>query len=60
MYIKCDKCGKRFKPGLRPDGLPTGVEFRFKNGTSINVCSECICDAKNDMEWWVNNLVERG
>lgn len=59
MNIKCDKCGKKFKPGMRTDGLPTGVGFQLENGKILNVCSECICDAKNDIEWWVNNLVER-
>lgn len=60
MKIKCDKCGKKFQPGVRPDGLPTGMGFQLENGTSINVCTECICDAKSDLEWWIKNLVGKG
>lgn len=60
MKIKCDKCGKKFQPGNRPGGLPNGVGFQLENGTIINVCSDCICDAKGDLEWWVNNLMKEG
>lgn len=41
MEIKCNKCGKIFKPG-NADGLPNGVGFEMKDGTVINVCRECL------------------
>ena len=40
--ITCDKCGKEFKVGNRPDGLPNGVGFQLENGQIINICCDCI------------------
>lgn len=41
MPIKCDSCGKVFFPGEK-DGLPNGVGFQLEDGTTYNVCRECI------------------
>ena len=40
--MKCDKCGREFEPGNRPDGIPNGVGFVIKDGRVITVCAECI------------------
>lgn len=40
--ITCDECGKEFKPGNRPDGLPNGVGFQLENGQIINICCDCV------------------
>ena len=40
--IKCADCGKWFKAGKRPDGLPNGVGYRLADGSVYNVCTECI------------------
>ena len=42
IKIKCNECKKEFYPGNRPDGLPNGVGFETKDGSIINVCSDCI------------------
>ena len=39
--IKCDRCGKIFKPGYR-DGVPNGLGFVLDGGKIINFCRECI------------------
>ena len=38
----CDKCGAKFVPGNRPDGLPNGVAFVLKNGKVVTYCADCI------------------
>ncbi len=40
--LLCYKCGKRFEPGNRPDGIPNGVGFVSEDGTEVIVCAECI------------------
>lgn len=33
--MKCDVCGKEFKEGNRPGGIPNGVAFVMKNWNSL-------------------------
>ena len=40
--IYCDDCGSKIEPGNRPDGVPNGVRFQYKDGTSVDVCAACI------------------
>ena len=40
--MKCDRCGKVFTPGNRPDGVPNGVGFMLRNGKQITVCADCV------------------
>ena len=40
--MKCDRCGKVFMPGSRPDGVPNGVGFILRNGKQITVCADCV------------------
>lgn len=41
MKLICDKCGREFKPGNRPDGLPNGIAFNTVDGEVV-ICTECI------------------
>ena len=40
--MKCDKCGKEFDAGNRPDGRPNGVGFQMEDGSVINYCADCL------------------
>ena len=40
--MKCNKCGREFLFGNRPDGLPNGVGFELDDGRTINICAECL------------------
>lgn len=40
--MKCDRCGKVFTPGNRPDGVPNGVGVMLRNGKQITVCADCV------------------
>lgn len=42
--MKCDKCGKEFEGGNRPDGIPNGVVIIREDGTQVTMCSECIIE----------------
>ena len=42
--IRCDKCGKEFKVGNRPDGLPNGVGFQLEDGSIYTVCADCLIE----------------
>lgn len=56
----CDKCGKFFEAGNRPDGLPNGIGMECEDGRILILCSDCIMslsDEKN-LEWlerWNSN-----
>lgn len=41
--ITCDECGKKFVPGNTLNGLPNGVTFVLKDGSTYTACCECIC-----------------
>lgn len=43
--IKCNRCGKEFAFGNRPDGIPNGVGFIMRNGREYNICAECVIEA---------------
>lgn len=44
MKIKCDVCGKSFRPGNNPiTGNPNGIGFPLKKGGVFNVCEFCVC-----------------
>lgn len=51
--MKCDKCGKNFEAGSRPNRTPNGVGFELKDGTTIRMCSECLMSipAENGEKW---------
>lgn len=52
--VKCEECGKKFKPGQRPDGLPTGIGFQMRDGSIYNVCSDCLIDMGRKKEYAKN------
>lgn len=57
--MKCDKCGKEFKPGNRPSGVPNGVGFVLADGTEITICAECIESFTTDEgREWLDKLKE--
>lgn len=43
---KCDCCGKTFKDGYRPDGIPNGLGFQLQDGRIFNMCAECLVDTE--------------
>lgn len=44
MKVKCDVCGKSFRPGNNPiTGNPNGLGFPLKKGGVFNVCEFCVC-----------------
>jgi len=53
--IRCNICGKIFKIGNRPDGLPNGVGFASEDGNTFNVCTECLLDEER-MQAWVEKV----
>ncbi len=50
MLIKCDKCGKLYAPGNRPDGCPNGVGFKLADGSIYNVCADCLINLGKEIE----------
>ena len=54
MSVKCDWCGKRIVWGSRPDGLPNGVTFVCKDGSTVTMCADCLieegrkCEAREE------------
>lgn len=42
--MKCNKCGKEFKPGDRPDGLQNGISFLMPDGRPVALCCECLIE----------------
>lgn len=44
MTIKCNKCGKEITYGTSFDGIPNGVGFVLEDGTTYNICSDCLMD----------------
>lgn len=43
MKLKCDVCGKEFRPGNNPiNGIPNGLGFPLAKGGIFNVCSFCV------------------
>lgn len=40
--MKCDKCGKGFEYGNRPDGIPNGVVIIREDGTQAKKCLKCL------------------
>ena len=50
MLFKCDKYGKLFAPGNRPDGCPNGVGFLQEDGSIYNVCADCLIDFGKEIE----------
>lgn len=55
--IICDSCGKKFKPGNNPEGLPNGIGFEMQDGKIINYCRNCIIEfggLKNDFNKLAN------
>lgn len=38
----CSVCGKKFKPGNKPNGLPNGVGVTLDDGRTANFCYYCI------------------
>lgn len=38
----CDRCGAKFVPGNRPDGIPNGAGFMLRDGRIVTYCAECI------------------
>lgn len=42
--MKCDRCGKEFRPGNRTNGLPNGLEFLMADGRSVIVCTGCLLE----------------
>lgn len=43
MKIKCNVCGKTFRPGNNPvSGVPNGLGFAFGTDEVFNVCAFCI------------------
>jgi len=44
MKIKCDICGKTFRPGNNAlDGMPNGVALVLQSGKKVTYCHDCIC-----------------
>ena len=51
--FKCDKCGREFREGNRPDGLPNGVCFKNckgLNGADLTMCADCIIKVGKEKE----------
>ena len=42
--IRCNKCGKEFEVGNRPNGLPNGVGFQLEDGWIYAVCADCLIE----------------
>lgn len=42
MLLKCEGCGKTFRPGTNKEGLPNGVGFETKSGSFFTICTECV------------------
>ena len=40
--IRCEKCGKTFEAGNRPDGIPNGFGLMMENRRTINICADCM------------------
>ena len=56
--MKCDKCGKEFKAGNRPDGLPNGLDFILQNGKRLTMCADCIMKADSEeTRAWLDELL---
>ena len=56
--MKCDKCGKEFDTGHRPDGLPNGVGFVLQDGTQITYCAECLIEKGIEIQKQVGGVVK--
>lgn len=41
-YIICDRCGRIFTPGNRPDGIHNGVIFTTQSGEIQTYCTDCL------------------
>lgn len=48
--MKCDKCGKVFVVGNRPDGLPNGVAFVAADGNKVTMCADCLIKMGEELE----------
>ena len=48
--MKCDRCGKEFKPGNRPNGVPNGVQMKFQNGKTYTLCADCMIEGADNPE----------
>lgn len=44
IQMICDKCGKEFESGNRPDGLPNGMGFVLEDGTLVTYCTDCMIE----------------
>ncbi|MBQ9343793.1 MAG: hypothetical protein IJT88_01100 [Kiritimatiellae bacterium] len=44
MSVKCDWCGKEIVWGNSPDGLPNGMTFVCKDGSTVTMCADCIIE----------------
>lgn len=53
--IRCNICGKVFRTGNRPDGLPNGVGFVAEDGETFNVCTDCLLDEEK-LQAWAENV----
>ena len=42
--IRCNKCGKEFEVGNRPNGLPNGVGFQLEDGSVYAFCADCLIE----------------
>lgn len=40
--LKCDVCGKRFLPGIMPDGMPAGIGATLDDGKTVIFCHDCL------------------
>ncbi len=40
--LKCDVCGKRFMPGIMPDGMPAGIGATLDDGKTVIFCHDCL------------------
>ena len=57
--MKCDKCGKSFKPGNQPNGIPNGIAFQMDDGAMVTVCAECVASfATDEGKRWLDKLDE--
>lgn len=43
--MKCNICGKEFKAGNKPNGLPNGLGYVLQDGRTVNICYECYMKA---------------
>lgn len=41
--MKCDKCKKEIKDGIRKDLHPNAIGFELENGKEITLCYDCLC-----------------